>query len=57
MEDTTPLQIGAAGTPNVVAAPVRSFFQTGVSGLRMIMDVTWAMRRTGVVQYIDGVSW
>jgi len=57
MEDTTPLQIGAAGTPNVVAAPVRSFFQTGVSGLRMIMDVTWAMRRTGVVQYIDDVSW
>lgn len=57
MEDTTPLAIGTAGTPAVVAAPVRSFFQTGVSGLRMIMDVTWAMRRPGMVQYIDGVTW
>lgn len=57
MEDTTPLAIGTAGTPNVVAAPVRSFFQTGVSGLRMIMDVSWVMRRTGMVRYIDSVTW
>lgn len=57
MEDTTPLAIGVAGTPNVVAAPVRSFFQTGVSGLRMIMDVSWVMRRAGMVQYIDTVTW
>ena len=57
MEDTAPLAISTAGTPNVVAAPVRSFFQTGVSGLRMIMDVSWVMRRSGVVQFIDGVTW
>lgn len=57
MEDTTPLAIGTAGTPNSVAAPVRSFFQTGVSGLRMIMDISWAMRRAGMVQYIDSVTW
>ena len=57
MEDTSPLQIGAAGTPNVVAAPVRSFFQTGVSGLRMIMDVSWAMRRPGMGQFIESVTW
>lgn len=57
MEDTTPLAIGTAGTPNVVAAPVRSFFQTGVSGLRMIMDVSWVMRRAGMVQYIDSATW
>jgi len=23
----------------------------------MIMDVSWTMRRTGMVQYIDTVSW
>lgn len=57
MEDTTPLAIGTAGTPNEVAAPVRSFFQTGVSGLRMIMDVSWVMRRAGMVQYIDSATW
>ena len=57
MEDSAPLQIGATGTPNVVAAPVRSFFQTGVSGLRMLMDVSWTMRRPGMVQFIDSVTW
>ena len=57
MEDTAPLQLTTAGTPPVVAHPVRSFFQTGVSGLRMIMDVSWAMRRPGMVQFIESVTW
>lgn len=57
MEDSTPLAISSAGEPPVVAAPVRSFFQTGVSGLRMIMDVSWVMRRPGMVQFINGVTW
>lgn len=57
MDDSTPLQISTAGTPPVLAHPVRSFFQTGVSGLRMIMDVSWTMRRPGMVQFIDDVTW
>lgn len=57
MEDTTPTAIGTAGTPNVVAAPVRSLFQTATIGIRMLMDVSWSMRRSGMVQYIDTVTW
>ena len=57
MEDTTPVQIGTAGTPNVVAAPVRSMFQTDSIALRMIMDMNWALRRTGVVAFTTGVTW
>ncbi|RLP22256.1 phage major capsid protein [Mesorhizobium sp. YM1C-6-2] len=56
-EDTSPAQIGTAGTPNTVAAPVISMFQTASIALRMLMDVTWAMRRTGMVQWIDGADW
>lgn len=56
-EDTSPAQIGTAGTPNVVAAPVISMFQTANIALRMLMDITWAMRRTGMVQWIDGADW
>lgn len=48
MEDTTPLAIGTAGTPPTVAAPVRSLWQTDTMAIRMIMDVNWALRRTGV---------
>lgn len=57
MEDTTPLAIGTAGTPNVVAAPVRSLWQTDSIGIRMRMDVNWAMRRTGVVAYVTATTW
>lgn len=57
MEDTTPLAIGTAGSPNVVAAPVRSLFQTDSIGIRMIMDINWAMRRTGVISYVTSVTW
>jgi|SRR5215207_9350073 len=57
MEDTTPLQIGTTGTPTVVAAPVQSMFQTAQIAIRMLLDVSWAMRRTGMVQTIVGVTW
>lgn len=57
MEDTSPAHISAAGTPNIVAAPAQSMFQTAQIALRMILDITWAMRRTGMVQWMDDVSW
>lgn len=57
MEDTTPLAIGTAGTPTVVAAPVRSLFQTDSIALRMILPMNWAMRRSGVVSVTTGVTW
>lgn len=56
-EDTTPLPISATGSPNTVAAPVRSFFQTDVMGIRLIWDMTWQMRRTGMVSWMTGVTW
>lgn len=57
MEDTTPLQIGTTGTPTVVAAPVQSMFQTAQLAIRMLLDVSWAMRRTGMVQYLTAATW
>jgi len=57
MEDTTPLAISSSGTPNTVAAPVRSFWQTDTLGIRMIMPLNWAFRRAGMVAYITGTTW
>jgi HK97 family phage major capsid protein/HK97 family phage prohead protease len=57
MEDTTPLAIGTPGAPNTVAAPVRSMFQTDSIALRMILPMNWAMRRTGLVAWVTGVTW
>lgn len=56
MEDTTPLEVVSATGPTT-ANPVRSFFQTATVGVRMLMDVSWKMRRSGMVQWIDGTSW
>ena len=57
MEDTNPTNIGSAGTPPVVAAPVQSMFQTDSLALRLILPMNWAMRRTGVVSWVAGVTW
>ncbi len=55
MEDASPAEIVAAGP--TAAAPVRSFFQTDSMGVRMVMDVSWKMARSGMVQWIDGTSY
>ena len=57
-EDTTPLQIttGAQGSA-VAATPVRSMFQTDSLALRMILPMNWALRRTGSVAWVTGVTW
>ncbi len=57
MDDSAPLAISTAGTPNVVAAPVRSLFQTDSLGLRMILPMNFGLRRTGVVAWVNGVTW
>lgn len=57
MEDTAPEPIGTTGTPNVVAAPVRSLFQTDVMGIKMVLPVTWTMRRASQVSSLSGVAW
>lgn len=56
MEDTTPLEI-VSGTGPTTADPVRSLWQTASVGVRMLMDVSWTMRRTGMVQWINGTTW
>lgn len=57
MEDTAPAQISAVGTPNVVAAPVQSMFQTDSIALRMIMPMNWVLRRAGTVIERTAVTW
>ena len=52
-EDTTPAPIvGPAGT----ATPVRSFFQTDVIGLKMVLRSAWAMRAKHIA-VIQNATW
>lgn len=56
-ENTEPAAIGSPGTPPVVAAPVRSYWQTDALSLRSILDANWKLRRTGAVSWMSGVEW
>jgi HK97 family phage major capsid protein len=56
-EDTTPLPLSATGTPNTVAAPMRSLFQTDSIAIRLSLYVTWSMVRPAMVQTVAGVGW
>ena len=52
----TPLEI-VSGTGPTTADPVRSMFQTNSVALKMTIPMTWAMRRSGLVQWIENVTW
>lgn len=56
MEDSAPAEIVSATGPTT-ANPVRSFWQTDSMGVRMVMDVSWKMARSGMVQFIDNTSY
>lgn len=51
-----PIATGAAGA-GVVATPVRSLWQTASIGIRMLLDIDWAMRRPGMVVEISPITW
>lgn len=57
MEDTTPLPLGSVGSPNTIAAPTRSLWQTDCIALRMILRCGWGVRAPGHVQVINSVTW
>jgi hypothetical protein len=52
-----PGALSAVGTPNVVAAPMRSNFQTDVTAMRTILPCDWTLRRIGAVAAINGATW
>lgn len=56
-EDTTPAALSSAGTPNTVAAPERSYFQTDCLALRMTMRANWLTRRTNAVSWLQAATW
>lgn len=57
MENANPTQISAPGTPNAVAAPVVSLYQTAQLAARVLFEVAFAKRRANAVAYIDGINW
>jgi hypothetical protein len=55
--NTAPAQIGTAGTPNAVAAPVRSLFQTDTLALKVRTKCAWSVVHPGSVAAVTGATW
>jgi hypothetical protein len=55
--DDAPAQISTAGSPNVVAAPTRSMYQTDAVAIRLVLRVAYGMRAPGLVQFITSATW
>ncbi len=55
--DTAAAPISATGAPNTISAPTSSMFQVAATSLRAILDINWAMRRSGAVSWMTGVGW
>ena len=57
MEDTSPAQLSTVATPNTVAAPIRSLWQTDTMAIRLLIDINWAKRLAGIFQWADPMVW
>ena len=57
LEDTTPLQVGVAGSPATVAAPTKSLWQSDLLGIRLILEVSWALRTSAGLAWTESVTW
>jgi hypothetical protein len=55
-KEATP-QFDTNPTPDVIAAPMRSAWQTDTIIIRAILDATWCMRATGMVSVIVDAHW
>lgn len=55
--ETSPTQVSTTGTPNVVAYPLRSAFQTDTIALRLVFEVSWALRDAGALAWSQSATW
>jgi hypothetical protein len=56
MEDTTPLAL-ASGSGPTVASPIRSLYQTVSMAAKVSFDVSWALRSSTGLSFMNSVSW
>lgn len=57
MEDSSPSAMTTGGATPSFASPVRSLYQTDCLAIKMLLDINWGMRRTGVFQWTDTMAW
>lgn len=57
MEDAAPADVGTVGTPNAIAAPVRSMLQTDCIAAKLIFNLDWKVRVANSVAWMGSIAW
>jgi hypothetical protein len=57
LEDTTPLPISSPSSPNTVAAPTRSLWQTDTIGIKIRFNAGWALRDQRALAWTTVTGW
>jgi hypothetical protein len=57
LDNVTPLAIGSTGSPPTVAAPVVSLWQADLISIRVIFEVSWALRSSVGLAWTESVTW
>jgi hypothetical protein len=55
--ETNPTAISIPGTPNVIAAPVSSTWQTDTISLRLLMTASWGLRHPSGLAWLTATAW
>jgi hypothetical protein len=55
-EDTSPAQL-ATGTGPTVATPIRSLFQQDLVAIKVVLEISYVMRATGMVSFMTSAAW
>lgn len=57
MEDASPADIGTVGTPNAIAAPVRSMLQTDCVAMKFIFTLDYKLRVANSLSWMTSIAW
>jgi len=55
--DTAAGQFSTVGTQPTIAAPILSTFQQDLVVLRVVLSCAWTLRQSGVVAFVQSVTW
>jgi hypothetical protein len=57
MEDSSPAALSSIGTPNTVAAPIRSTWTMDCVAIRLRADVDFVLRSTSAIATVSSITW
>jgi hypothetical protein len=59
MEGASPAAFSTSGTPNVISAPIRGLWQSDSVGVKLVMEISWALRAaaSAAVATVASVTW